>query len=415
MRFLAFKHLLFRKRQSFFTLLGIFFGTSAFVVISGFFLGFQNYLTDQLVSGDAHIKITRNDERIDSEIIIDSLRKDESEHFSWIRKPNPRLNITEINNPQGWMEKAKMHPDVIAASFQFSTTVLISKAGISQSANLIGTDIDQQLKITNIGSKVTEGKFEDLKRGMDNIVIGETLARDLGITIDDTVQVSASGVGLQPMKVVGIFASGSRQSERGTSYTSLTTAQKVAGRTGAINQISVRVRDSLNAGSIATEWKSRSKDKVESWDQSNASFLSIFQTQDLMRYATTTVLLLVAGFGIYNILSMVVMQKRKDIAILRSMGFDDGDVLKLFLLQGVLLGIIGSLAGIGAGFGLSIFLSNFSMATPTGTITVNMSFDPQIYVIAVAFGIVTSCIAAYLPSRSAASMTPIAIIRAGAE
>ncbi len=415
MIFLALKHLISRKRQSFFTLVGIFFGTAAFVIISGFFLGFRIYLTDQLVSGDAHIKVTKNNEKTDPEAIIEVLQRGSHEHLAWLQRPNPRLNASDIRNPQGWLEKIKSNSDVLAVGFQFSATALIARAGLSQSASLVGTDIDEQAKITNIESKMVKGSFLDLKKGLDLLVIGKALSEDLGVTVDDSVMVTSSNNLSYPMKIVGIFSTGNIQGEKATAYTSLATAQKVAGQNGKINQISVKVKDPLRAGDIANEWKSFSKDKVESWDQANASFLSIFQTQDIMRYATTTILLLVAGFGIYNILSMVVMQKRRDIAILRSMGFDHIDVLQLFLVQGVILGAIGSALGISTGYLICRALATFTMGGPGGVRAVSMSFDPSIYIQSLVLGVSVSCLAAYLPSRSAAKMTPIDIIRAGAE
>lgn len=415
MIFLALKHLISRKRQSFFTLVGIFFGTAAFVIISGFFLGFRNYLTDQLVSGDAHIKVTKNNEKTDAESIIEVLQRGSGEHLNWLQRPNPRLNVSEIKNPQGWIEKIKSNTEVVAVGFQFSTTALITKSGLSQSASIVGTDIEEQAKITNIASKVIKGSFLDLRKGLDLLVIGETLAEDLGVSVDDFVKVTAANNLSYPMKIVGIFSSGNKQGERATAYTSLTTAQKIASQNGKINQISVKVTDTLRAADIANSWKNFSKDKVESWDQASASFLSIFQTQDIMRYATTTILLLVAGFGIYNILSMVVMQKRKDIAILRSMGFDDLDVLQLFLIQGMILGIVGSFFGILSGYGICRFLETLTMGGPGGVRAVAMSFDVSIYLQSLLLGIGVSCLAAYLPSKSAARMTPIDIIRAGAE
>lgn len=414
MIFLALKHLVSRRRQSIFTLIGIFFGTAAYVIISGFFLGFREYLTDQLVSNDAHIKVTKNDEKTDTESIIEVLMRN-NEHLAWIRQPNPRINASEIQNPLGWVEKIKSSPEVTAVGFQYSVTALISKAGISQSASLIGTEPDQQVKITNIETKMIKGQFKDLKRGLDLVVLGETLANDMGVTLDDIVTVS-SATGLSfPMKVVGIYSLGNRHSERGTVYTSLSTAQKLGAQNGQINQISIKTKDYYKAASIADDWKSFSKDKVESWDQANASFLSIFQTQDIMRYSTITILLLVAGFGIYNILSMVVMQKRRDIAILRSMGFDAEDILVLFLLQGSILGTLGSFLGVFVGYFICGYLETLTMGGPAGGTHMHIAYDYDIYVKAVVLGIGASMIAAYLPSRSASLMTPIDIIRAGAE
>jgi len=414
MIYLAFKHILNRRRQSLFTLLGIYFGTAAFVVISGFFLGFREYLIGELVSGDAHIKITKNDEKID-DVMLAGFLKEPQEMFAWVQPPTSKLRELTIYNPLGWQELIQAHPAYSASEFLFSTTVLMTKAGASYSSTLIGVEAEQHLRITNIKEKMLHGDFSQLSRGMDLIVIGKSLADELALRLDDHVNVT-SPLGQQfSMKVVGIFSGGSRMMERGSVYTGLTTAQKVAGQVGKINQISVRVKDHTVASSIANEWKSFSREKVESWDQANASFLSIFATQDMLRYATTSIILIVAGFGIYNVLSMVVMQKRRDVAILKSFGYEDSDILKLFLVQGITLGVIGSLLGTASGVLITQYLSTLTAGGPMGASKLRMSFDVSIYYRAILLGVGASLIAAYIPSRFASRMTPIEIIRSGAD
>ena len=414
MIYLALKHILTRRRQSLFTLLGIFFGSMAFVVISGFFLGFREYLIGELVSGDAHIKVTKNDEKIDDATITNYLRKT-GEWLAWQETPNSRINNEDIYNPLGWLDLISRHPQFVASESQYSTTVLMNNYGISKSCNLIGVQPFEHVKITNIKDRMNSGRFEDLGKGMDLVVIGKALAEELAVRVDEHISVvSPKGVTFS-LKVVGIYSTGNRMGEKSNIYTGITTAQKIGAEPGRITQISVKVKDYQLASQVSDEWKGFSREKVESWDQANASFLSIFQTQDMLRYATTTVILVVAGFGIYNVLSMVVMQKRKDVAILKSIGYENSDILKLFLTQGVALGFIGSVLGIGFGYLITLYLSTLSMGGPMGQSKVHMSFDSAIYVKAFVLGVGAAVVAAYIPSRSASRMTPIEIIRAGAE
>lgn len=414
MIYLAIQHIINRRRQSLFTLLGIFFGTAAFIVISGFFLGFREYLIEQLVSGDAHIKITKSEEKLDATTIANYL-KEPQEVFLWTELPNSKINDLDIYNRLGWMELIQSHPSFVAAEYQYSTTVLLERAGSSYSCTLTGVQADQHIKITNIKDKIIAGDFEELSRGMDLIVIGKALAEEMAVKVDDHINVVSSLGQSFSMKVVGIYSSGNRMGEKINAYTGLSTAQKISAQVGKINQISVRVKDYSIASKIADEWKTFSREKVESWDQANANFLSIFKTQDMLRYATTSVILLVAGFGIYNVLSMVVMQKRKDVAILKSIGYDNSDILKLFLFQGIALGAIGSILGALTGFLITKYLSTLTLSGPMGVQKISMSFDPSIYYRAILLGVGASIIAAYIPSRSASRLAPIEIIRSGAE
>ena len=133
--------------------------------------------------------------------------------------------------------------------------------------------------------------------------------------------------------------------------------------------------------------------------------------QDFVRYAIVTVILLVAGFGIYNILSMLVNQKRREIAILRSMGYLPSEIIFLFFAQGLVLGLLGSLAGCIFGYAACRYLQTLPFASGLGSGNLMVSFRPSFYVTGFAFATAASAIASILPARAAGKMTPVEIIR----
>lgn len=411
MIFLAIKHLTKRKKQTIFTILGVFMGSIAFVVISGFFGGFKLFMTNSLVAGDAHIKITQNDEKLDPTYIKETL-KPKGVLAKWVREPNPRIDLQEIKNVSGWINRLENDSQVKAVGKQYSTTGVAKNAGVSLSVSVIGVQPEKQVLITNIGEKIVQGNIVDIGRGNDRVAIGVSLSEELSVGMGDTLRITASDGQIYGLKIVAVFDMGNANANKTNVYTSVSSAQRIGNENGKINQISVRIDDYQSAAALATQWKSRSRDKVESWDQANSNTLSIFVLQDFMRYLIIAIILLVAAFGIYNILNMVVSQKRKDIAILRSMGFDENDILKLFLFQGVFLGIVGSILGVFFGYLVCLYLQTLSFG-PSGKLTI--AFGASIYLTALGLGVFVSALASYLPSRAASKLTPIDIIRSGGE
>jgi len=157
---------------------------------------------------------------------------------------------------------------------------------------------------------------------------------------------------------------------------------------------------------------------VESWDQQNANLFSVFALQDAIRYLSIGAIMIVAGFGIYNVLNMTVVQKRRDIAILRSMGYSGADVIWLFFSQGLILGLSGVALGLSFGYVLSLYLETIPFgASPMGRGAGHLiiSFEPAIYLQSALLAMLAALLASVLPARAAGRLAPIEIIRAGAD
>lgn len=169
---------------------------------------------------------------------------------------------------------------------------------------------------------------------------------------------------------------------------------------------------------MARAWAALGSDKVESWDQKNANIFQVFRIQDAVRFLSIGAIMVVAGFGIYNILNMTVMQKRRDVAILRSMGWATRDVVALFLVQGLILGFSGIALGLSFGFGLSFYLETIPLGEGPfggGVGHLLVSRAPSIYLQAALLALASTLLASVLPARAAGRLSPIEIIRRGAE
>ncbi|XDD52306.1 ABC transporter permease [Leptospira sp. WS92.C1] len=417
MFFLAIRQLLKRPQQTFLTFLAILLGTAGYVVFSGMMLGFQEYITDQLVNNDAQIRISPRDEVLKKESFEGVFYPDST--VRWINPPSGKTDSTQLTNIKGWFLKLDRDERVEAYAPQLNRQLIFKFGKQTLPGKLQGIDPARQTKVTTIGKYVEKGNLSDLDRGGDMIFAGAGLLEKLGAETGDTLQVVTTNGKISNVKVGGVFRVGNRMIDDTTVYASLRTVQRITQSNGVISEIAVRLVDVSKAADVATEWSFFTKDKVQSWDQTYESVLSVFKTQNIVRNTTTFTIILVVAFGIYNVLNMVVNHKKREIAILRSVGFDEGDTIRLFIIQGLLLGLLGAACGLIVGAIACYALDGYPIGgkTTKGQVMVNVmkiSWDYSIYVKAFSLSVITSGIAAYIPAKSASKLSPVEIIRGSA-
>jgi lipoprotein-releasing system permease protein len=195
--------------------------------------------------------------------------------------------------------------------------------------------------------------------------------------------------------------------------------QRITASSGEVSDIVVKVRDPMAAADLADQWSQFSRDRVQSWDQANSQIFEIFRSQDIFFNSITGIILLIVAFGIYNILNMVVTQKKREIAILKSFGFDERDIMQLFVIQGVILGVLGGLVGLAVGAGVCAWLQTIPInrqgfgALSTAK-TLMVSWSVWIYVKAFLITLASAMVSSLLPARQGARLSPIEIIRGAA-
>ena len=247
------------------------------------------------------------------------------------------------------------------------------------------------------------------------MIIGDELAKRLGASVNQMVLVSVGTNTPTPFKIIGKYRTGGHGLDL-MAFASLNDVQKVNRTLNYINEIGVKLKDYSMARELAESWAKIAPEKVESWDMVAENILSVFKIQNALRFSMIATVLIVAGFGIYNVLNMTVNQKRQDIAILRSMGYDTFDIVALFFAQGLIIGLAGSLLGVIAGYFVCLYLQTIEFGggpagNPMGHLRI--SLDASIYLKAFSLALLASSLASVLPARSAGKLTPIEIIRAG--
>ncbi|MBI3542492.1 MAG: ABC transporter permease [Deltaproteobacteria bacterium] len=412
MWFLAIRHLLSKPRQTALTLAGITLGTAAYVAISGMMLGFQTYIIDQLVNNDAQIRVTAREDIVTLHSLDDAFFPAAS-HIFWEVPPAGRRDYAYIEYPAGWFERLDRDVRVAAYSPQLVTQMLAARGRISVSTRFIGSEPERQARVSNIEKYMLVGHFRDIGSTGNRVVVGDGLLNKLGTRVSENLLISSGKGQPVPFKIVGSFHLGVKSLDDTTIFGALSDVQKAYGTPSRVSDIAIRLTDVSQARTVADEWALLSQEKVQSWDEANEGIMSVFKTQNVMRYSMTVSILVVAGFGIYNILSMAVQQKRREIAILRSIGYEPSDILWLFQLQGMLLGAAGGLLGLLIGYELCTLMSHIQVSPQRGLGNGMMmvSFDAFIYARAFLISFGVAALAGVLPSRAAGKLTPIDIIR----
>lgn len=412
MFFLAMRHLLSRKKQTLLTLFGITLGAAAYIAISAMMLGFQTFIIDQLVNNDSHLRIKAREEML-SDRSLNTAFFSENVVVQWIKPPSGRKDNAYILSPRTWLDRLEADDRVSAASPQLSTQGIATYGKIALGVQVVGSDPEKQKMVANIEGSMLKGQFADIGTSGNRIAVGDAFLRKIGASFGETINLTV-GKGLpQPFRIVATFNLGIKALDESRIFASLSDVQRLNQTPSRISDIAVRLVDVRMASEVASTFNIIGQEKVESWDQANEGIMSVFKTQDIIRNAMTVSILIVAGFGIYNILSLAVTHKRREIAILRSIGFEPKDIANLFLIQGLVLGFIGGLLGLLVGGIASYGMSTIEVSADRGLGGNRMmiSYDYIIYVKAFFLAVCSAGFASFFPARSAGQMEPIDIIR----
>jgi lipoprotein-releasing system permease protein len=287
-------------------------------------------------------------------------------------------------------------------------------AGQEAAVTVTGVEPERETTVSSVAGDFTVGSFASLAAGGNNVAIGSALADKVGARLGDTIDLVAASGDVRRYRIVGLFHTGAQARDEGEVFVAMKTAQILAGRPNVINDIRIRLDDPDQARTVAARAEAQLGYKAVSWQEANESIMEVLIIRNVIMYTVVAAILLVAGFGIFNIVSTITHEKARDIAILKSLGFREADMRRLFLVEGLAIGIAGSILGWGVGFGLSLLLASvrFELSGPMGEMTgLPLAWSAWHYAIAAGFALVAAAVAGYLPARRAARLNPVDIIR----
>ena len=404
---IAWTHIVGRGRQTLVAVLGVAIGVAFSIAMAALMQGSQEDFIEQLVNTMPHVQMTddrRSPPRQPAADVFDVVE---------IHGLRPRDDPRGILNPtaavtwlDGWV------PGRVAPSLR--TQAVIRYRGQDVAASIIGIEPDAEQGVSPIIDDFIRGDFTDLAAGGNNIVIGERMTRRLGAQFGDIITVvSAAGL-TRNFRIVGLFHTGTTARDEGEAYVLLKTAQVISERPNVINEIRIKLDDPAGSPHVARRAEAELGYKAEAWQEANESLLEALMVRNVIMYTVVAAILLVAGFGIFNIITTITHEKSRDIAIMKSLGFSQGDLQRLFVFEGIAVAIAGSLLGWLLGLGLVYALSRirfeFDAAGQEQThLPVAWQFGH--YLIVAGFAIASAAVAGYVPARKAARLNPVDIIR----
>lgn len=294
--------------------------------------------------------------------------------------------------------------------------VILGYGSKEVSSSIVGIEPERERRVSKVEADMVAGTFDDLYTASNGLIVGQGLLRKLGAGLGDTVTATSPAGVVLNMKIVGVFRTGVTALDEAETYALLKKVQVLEDRPNVINRLRVRLDDVDAARAVAARIESRFGYRTESWQEANEGILSVFVIRNTIMYTTVAAILLVASFGIFNVVSTVTLEKTRDIAILKSLGFTEPDIRRMFLIQGAVLGSSGALIGCLLGYGLSRALGAVPIEVDAlvAMERLPIHYTPVHYLVAGSVAVAAASVAAWLPARRAARLNPVDIIRGAA-
>jgi len=405
-------HLISKMKSTVTATLGVTFGIGAYITLVSFMTGLNGMLDDLILNQTPHIHLYNEIAASEQQPI--SLHKDFENAFNVVRSVKPKQNQKKIHNALPIIDYLKQNDAVKGVTPQLQTQIFYLSGALDLVGSLIGVDIMEEVRLSNIQDYIVQGRPEDLKNTSNGILLGAGLAKKMSLKIGDRVQVSSPKGATYPLKIVGFYQSGIAEIDDTHSFANLGTVQHILGESqNYLTDINIKMHHIGEATDFAKRLERQFQVKAVDINEANAQFETGTTIRNLITYSVSVTLLIVAGFGIYNILNMLIYEKMKDIAILKPTGFSGNDVLLIFMSQALIIGLLGGCLGLLIGFGLSSFIDTIAFETealPTID-TYPVKYDPFFYLVGITFALISTLIAGYLPSRKAKKIDPVSIIR----
>ncbi|MEX2454058.1 MAG: ABC transporter permease, partial [Rhodospirillaceae bacterium] len=330
-----------------------------------------------------------------------------------LRPPEDPRGIINPTAATAWLET--WLPGRLSASLRVQGVVRYS--GNEVGATIAGIEPGTERAVSPIVRDFRQGSFDALVAGGNNIVMGARMAERLGAGFGDTVRtVSSSGL-TRDFRIVGLFHTGATARDEGEAYVLLKNAQILSERANAINDIRIKLDDPHSAPDAARRIEAGLGYKAVAWQEANEGILEALVVRNVIMYTVVAAIMLVAGFGIFNIVSTITHEKARDIAIMKSLGFSRGDMQGMFVIEGIAIGAAGSALGWALGFGLTWMLSGIRFEVSAGGREITnlpIAWSAAHYLLAAGFALASAAVAGYLPARRAARLHPVDIIRGAA-
>lgn len=391
------------KKLTAVAVLGVLLGMSIYIFMNSMMVGFDRSSTTSVFKSTAHIRVYKDDE-------ISKVLLNQDSTKSLIINPKVVPVNNTIINPNLVIETILKQKDVVVVTPQVNCNVFYNNGKSQISGLSVGVKPDEANLMYDINSFMVEGNFDLLKSNPNGIVIGSGISEKMNLRINDNLNLTSSKGVNRTFKVIGIFKTNNSITDKSKSYINISASQQLLKEGSSyITDINVNIKNPEMAEQVASSISEITGYKAEGWKQANENLMAANKMRKIIITFVSLTILLVAGFGIYNILNMTVSQKINDIAILKAIGFKGKDVIRIFVTQAVTIGFLGVIGGVLMASILITVLKSVYIGGDIGYFPID--YEPIKYLQGIVIGLVITFFAGFIPAKKAANVDPVEILR----
>ena len=383
------------RAQSMMITVGVAVGVAVIIFISALIQGLQSNIVERTLGTQAHIRLLSPDE-------VNQIVQPAAGTVQLLQEDKRAQRLRSINNWQQITETLDQLPILTAVSPVVSGPAFVQRGDAIQSVALVGINLERYQQIIPLKEYLLSGQ---LRIGADDVLIGSQLAKDLGVQVGSKLRLDTGRENNALVNVAGIFELGVRELDARYVYLDLKQAQSLLSLPGGVTVIDLTIADIFEADNIAAQIGRLTSLKAESWIKTNAQLMNAITAQSL---STNMIIIFVAisvAFGIASVMSVSVVQRTREIGILRATGATQLQILRIFLFQGAIFGLLGSVLGSAVSYGLVWIFNTFG----PGLFYIPLSIN--LVILALLLATLTGVLAAAIPSRRAAALDPVEAIR----
>ena len=400
---IAITHIVTRKKQTLVAALGVTIGVAIYLFMNSLSSGFSSFSRDNIFQTNAHIKVYKNDE-------ISQPLNNNSNTLSVIVNPQITTLSKTLINPIKLLEQIKSEPYITNAIAQVDFSAFYNRGSTQIKGNGSGVNMLEYATMFNTEKYMMAGSVKDLQGNLNGIIIGSGIAEKLSLGVGDNITVSSSYNVTKVLRIVGIFKMGNSMSDNSKCFVNISTAQQFLTQGNSyVTTLYANTPNPDNTEMYVQKLQKLTDYTVEDWKTTNADVITSDRTRSTMLTAISFSILIVAAFGIYNILSATISQKINDIAILKATGFKGKDVIKIFVAEALIMGMIGTIIGLSMGAILIKIMSGIYIGDPVGYFPIH--FEPRLFIRSFVLGLIITLFAGFFPAKKAASVDPVEIFR----
>lgn len=375
--------------------IGIAVGVAVIVFISALIQGLQSNIVERTLGTQAHIRLLSPDE-------VNHIVPPAAGTLLLLQEDQRAQRLRSINNWQQITETLDQLPVLTAVSPVVSGPAFVQRGEAIQSVALVGINLERYQQIIPLKQYMVSG---ELRVSADNVLIGRQLAKDLGVQVGSKLRLDTGQQKNAVVNISGIFELGVRELDARYVYLDLKQAQSLLNLPGGVTVIDLTIQDIFQADQIASQVGRLTGLKAESWIETNAQLMNAITAQSLSTNMIIVFVGISVAFGIASVMSVSVVQRTREIGILRATGATQAQILRVFLFQGAIFGLLGSMLGSVVSYGL---IWGFNQFGP-GLFYISISI--KLILSALFLATVTGILAAAIPSRRAAALDPVEAIR----